>query len=75
MVFLADGALAQMLEALVAINAEYAKALSTANPGALVPALQMGGSGGSSGGALDFIKLLTAKAAKDLSLDMKVKQQ
>lgn len=74
LVMSADGALAQKLDALVKINAEYAKALGTAQPGALVPYMQMGNNGGSSGGGMELIQLLTAKAAKDLSLNLNVKK-
>ena len=75
LVMQADGALEKKLEALVKINARYADALSKAQPGALVPALQMGASGGGNGGALDLVNLLTAKAAKDLSTDLGVKRK
>jgi len=71
LVMKADGALAQKLAALVAINAKYADALSKAQPGALVPAFQMGSSGGGSS-AMGLIDLLTAQAAKALSVDTKV---
>jgi regulator of protease activity HflC (stomatin/prohibitin superfamily) len=73
LVMQADGALEKKLAAWVKAQEAYAKALGTAQPGALVPSLQMGTSGGKSGSAQDFINLLTAGAAKDLSLDLKVK--
>jgi hypothetical protein len=73
LVMQADGALTQKLEALVSINAKYAEALSKASPGSLVPSLSMGGS--NSGGALDLINLLTAQAARQLSVDTNIKGQ
>lgn len=75
LVMQADGALEKKLDALVKINAQYADALAKAQPGALVPALQMGSSSGGSGGALDLVNLLTAKAAKDLSTDLGVQRK
>ena len=57
---------------MIAINGNYADALSKTQPGALVPYFQMGGSNGGNG-ALDLINILTAKAAKDLVIDVGVK--
>lgn len=74
LVMQADGALSQKLNALVEINAKYADALAKAQPGALVPSLQMGSGSGTGGSATSLIDLLTAKAAKDLSIDMNVKK-
>lgn len=71
LVMQADGALEKKLQAWIKAQEFYASALGKAQPGALVPSLQMGGSSGSS--AQNFIDLFTAKAAKDLSLDMRVK--
>jgi len=73
LVMQADGALEQKLKALVEINAKYAEALSKAQPGALVPQLQMGANGAGSS-AMQLIDLLTAQAAKQLSADTKVKK-
>lgn len=73
LVFQADGALQQKLEALVEINRNYANALAKAQPGALVPAFQMGSSGGGSS-ATAFIDLLTAQAAKSLSVNTKIQK-
>ena len=64
LVMQADGALAQKLATLEKINQAYADALAKAQPGALVPALQMGGAGKGGGSAMNFVDLLTAKAAR-----------
>lgn len=68
----ADGALAQKLEAIKAINASWADAFANSkNP--VVPQFVMGGSGGSSNGASStqtLMDLLTAKTAKDLAVDL-----
>jgi len=71
----ADGALQQKLDAYVTVNAAYAEAMRDYK-GDWVPQLVMGGSGGKTGGgngAQDLISLLSAKAAKDLSLDLKTR--
>jgi len=73
LVMQADGALEQKLKALVEINAKYAEAIGKAQPGALVPAFQMGSSGNGSS-AMGLIDLLTAQAAKALSADTKIKK-
>ena len=66
----ADGALEKKLEAYVAVNKEYADAIAK-HQGAWVPAVVMDSKGaGASNGAVDLITLLSAKAAKDLALDM-----
>ncbi len=75
LVMTADGALEKKLAAYVEVNKMYAEALG-AYKGAWVPGIVMGG-GGSSGspqvsGPADLITLLTAKAAKDLALDLAV---
>lgn len=73
----ADGALDKKLEAWVRSQELWAAAIGKYQ-GALVPQFVMGsnGNGGVPGapqaGVLDFMTLLTAKAAKDLSLDMAV---
>lgn len=70
----ADGALEKKLDAWLEAQKAYAQALATAQPGALVPYMQMGGgSGGASFGATDLIELLGARAARDISLDMGVR--
>lgn len=69
----ADGALEKKLEAWVKVNTIYAEAIRGYS-GAWVPSVVMGGQSGSSvagGGAMDFINLLMAKTANDLSLDLK----
>jgi hypothetical protein len=67
----ADGALAQKLEAYVEVNKEYAAKFGQQK---WVPELTMGDSADGSTGsaATDMITLLTAKTAKDLSLDMTI---
>lgn len=75
LVMAADGALEKKLDAWVRAQEAYANALATAKPGALVPYLQMGSTGGdgSSSGAADLIDLFSAKAARDLTLDMGIR--
>lgn len=68
----ADGALAQKLEAYVQVNREYANAIKGTT---LTPSIVMASGSGTTQagqGAQDFISLMTAKAAKDLSLDLSV---
>jgi hypothetical protein len=79
----ADGALADKLKAYVAVNERYATAIENYK-GNWVPGFVMTGGSGASGvgatgvpgmganGAQVMIDLLTAKAAKDLALDMSV---
>lgn len=74
LVMQADGALEKKLQALIEINAKYADALSKAQPGALVPYMQLGSSGEGGGNARDLIQLLTAQTAKQLSADTTVKK-
>lgn len=72
LVMQADGALDQKLEAYKEVNKYWADAISTYR-GAWVPQFQTGG--GTQGNAgLNFMELLSAKAAKDLSLDLSNKQ-
>jgi len=66
----ADGALAQKLETYERVSKLYATAISQQK---WVPEVQMGSGGSSGNAANDLISLLTTKAAKDLSLDMRVK--
>ncbi|MGC9605263.1 MAG: hypothetical protein ABSF56_00685 [Minisyncoccia bacterium] len=75
----ADGALAIKLNAYIEVNKAYAVAIQN-HQGPWVPSIFMAGSNTGSGsnagsGAVDLINLLTAKAAKDLSLDMSVPKQ
>jgi regulator of protease activity HflC (stomatin/prohibitin superfamily) len=66
----ADGALEKKLEAYTTVNKYFADAIAR-HQGAWVPSVVMGGNNGQAGGgAVDLISLLTAKAARDLSLDM-----
>lgn len=67
----ADGALTQKLDAYVQVNREYANAMKGTT---LTPSIVMSPTSGSQAGqgAQDFISLMTAKAAKDLSLDLSV---
>lgn len=69
----ADGALDAKLEAYVKVNGFYANAIQTAQPGAWTPAFVMGSSGSSNAtGAQALVDLFTAKAARDLGIDMSV---
>ncbi len=75
LVMSADGALDKKLEAYLEVNRMFADAIR-GYQGAWVPSVVMGGNGGFNqavgGGALDFINLLTVKAARDLALDLEV---
>lgn len=73
LVMQADGALEKKLAAWVDAQKAWAGALSKAQPGALVPTVMMGTDGKGGNNANNFMDLLTAKTAKDLSLDMSVK--
>ena len=70
----ADGALDQKLEAYMEVNAKYAEAIKTAQPGAWTPSVVMGSSGSAGTGtnASTLIDLFTAKTARDLGIDMSV---
>lgn len=70
-IFKADGALKQKLAAYVNVNARYATALENTKAH-LVPTTVIGGSGngGNSNNATALINMLTAKTAKDLSLEI-----
>lgn len=68
----ADGALAQKLATLENINHRWADAFSKAP----VPHMSMGGGSGAngrSGESMSFMDIMTANAAKQLSVDMKIK--
>lgn len=70
----ADGALQPKLDALVAINKEYAKAIA-AYQGNWVPSIVNGSGAGQAvagSGAMQMLEILSAKAAKDLAIDMSV---
>ena len=68
-VMLADGALEIKLKALKEINKYYAEALSKHKQ--IVPTTVIGSSGKGSNSAIDLISLLTAKTARDLSVNLK----
>lgn len=67
-VFLADGGLLPKLETLCKIN----EAWSAAYKERKVPTIVSGGKSGTDSDTISFMDLLTAKAAKDLALDMGV---
>lgn len=69
----ANGALEQKLAAYVEVNKLYASAISTYT-GNWVPTTVMGGNGSQVNGAQSLIELLSAKTARDLSLDLSVKK-
>lgn len=69
----ANGALEQKLDAWLKAQAYWSDAFAKYQ-GNMVPTTILGGSSGSSGNALGFMELMTAKAAKDLSLDLKNKE-
>lgn len=68
--FLANGNLEQKLEAYKSVQKYWADAFSKYS-GSIVPQIQSGGSQGN--GAVNFMELMGAKAARDLSLDLKNK--
>lgn len=70
LVMQADGALDQKLKAYVETQKYWAEAFSKYS-GNIVPLYQTGGSG--SNGGINFMELMGAKAAKDLTLDLKQK--
>ena len=70
----ADGQLDKKLEALITINKAYADAIQKAQPGAWTPTVTMGNGSASGGGnATGLMELLTAKTARDLGVDLRVK--
>jgi hypothetical protein len=75
LILAADGALEQKLAAYKAVSGMYAEAIQKYT-GNWVPSTVMGAGGGAAGtnGANALIDLLTAKTAKDLSLDMSIKK-
>lgn len=74
-IMLADGALQQKLAAWVQVQSAYAKAIGEYK-GQWVPTTVLGGSttggAGNTNGAQTLVDMLTAKTARDLSLDMSV---
>lgn len=70
----ADGSLEKKLEAYKDVQQMWANAFA-AYQGNLVPQIQTGGGGnGSANAGLDFMQLMSMKAAKDLGLQMEVKK-
>jgi hypothetical protein len=68
----ADGALAQKLATYERVMGRFATAVEKQK---WVPEVQMGGEGGSGGAnAMTLIELMGVKAAKDLALDMSIKE-
>jgi len=68
----ANGALNQKLAAYVTVNEAYAKAIAQARPGAWVPLTSMGNSQANGSSASTLVDLLTARTAKQLSLDTSI---
>ena len=68
----ADGALEKKLEAYENVQRVWADAFAKYQ-GDLVPQIQTGGAGGNNAG-LDFMNLMSMQAAKDLGLQMQVKE-
>src|SRR5262249_8545305 len=75
LVMSADGALDKKLETYEKVNSMYAEAIKGYS-GSWVPSIVMAGPSGSAGsagsGAQQLVNLLSAKTARDLSLDMSV---
>lgn len=71
-VYLADGALDKKIAAIKYIADRTADAVKNAKH-PFVPTTVFGGSSGSTNGAQAFIDMMTLKAAKDLSLDLRTK--
>jgi hypothetical protein len=71
----ANGALEQKLAAYVEVNKAYAEAIANANPGAWVSTTSMGGSGGKGSNAAELVDLLTARTARQLSLDTTIEKK
>lgn len=67
----ANGALEQKLEAYKAINESWANAFA-AYKGAVTPTTVMGATYSQHNAAQDFMQIIAAKSARDLSLDMSV---
>lgn len=69
----ADGALGQKLDAWVKAQGLWAAAFEK-HQGQLVPSVVMGGNGGNTNAATNFMDMLGVKFAKDLALDMSPKK-
>jgi len=72
LVMQADGALDQKLTTYKEVQQYWAEAFSKYT-GNIVPLYQTGQSGSNANGAINFMEIMGAKAAKDLSLDLKNK--
>lgn len=72
LVMAADGALDQKIEAYKIVNQYYANAIAVAQPGAWTPSVVMAGRSGAGGSAVSLLELFSAKAARDLGIDMSV---
>lgn len=68
----ADGGLDKKLETYKEVSFKYAEAIQNAQPSAWTPTVVMGGNGGNAngGGATALVDMLTAKAAKDIGIDL-----
>ncbi len=71
-VWQADGALTQKLDALVKMNKDQWEAIAK-YPGNWVPSVVMGNDGKNHNGAQDLINMLSAKTARDLGIDLGVR--
>ena len=69
----ADGALEKKLETYKNVQQMWAEAFMHYK-GDLVPQFVTGGGGHTGNGGLEFMEIMSAKAAKDLSLDLRTKQ-
>lgn len=70
----ADGALEKKLATYKEVQQLWSGAFANYK-GDIVPQIQAGGGGGTTNGGLDFMQLMTMKAAKDLNLDLNVSNQ
>lgn len=70
----ADGALTQKLEAYVKVNAAYADAIKSAQPGAWTPSVVMGDGAKTGSSADSLVNLLMSKTAKELGADLQIKK-
>jgi hypothetical protein len=72
LVMQADGALDQKLETYRIVQGYWANAFSNYG-GSMVPQFMTGGNGSNGNAGINFMEIMSAKAAKDLSLDLKNK--
>lgn len=66
----ADGGLDKKLEVYKEVSFKYATAIENAQPGAWTPAVVMGGGNSTGSNASALVDMLTAKAAKDIGIDL-----